>query len=71
VAEPSLVEVEIAIRELKRYKSSGTDQIPADFIKTGGEILRVEMHKLIFLYGTRRNYHSSGRSLLLYQFVKM
>jgi hypothetical protein len=25
---------------LKRYKSSGTDQIPAELIKAGGETLR-------------------------------
>jgi hypothetical protein len=30
VPEPSLVEVEIAIGILKRYKSPGTDQIPAE-----------------------------------------
>jgi hypothetical protein len=45
--EHSLVEVEIAIGKLKRYKSSGTDQIPAELIKVGGEILRSEIHKRI------------------------
>jgi hypothetical protein len=29
VPEPSSIEVEIAIEMLKRYKSPGTDQIPA------------------------------------------
>jgi len=33
VPEPSLVEVEIATGKLRSYKSSGTDQIPAEFIK--------------------------------------
>jgi hypothetical protein len=47
VAETSLVEVEIAIRELKRYKSTGTDEIAADLNKAGGETLRSEMNKLI------------------------
>jgi hypothetical protein len=37
VPEPSLVEVEIAIGKLKRYKSLGTDQIPAELIKGGYE----------------------------------
>jgi hypothetical protein len=32
---------------LKRYKSPGSDQIPADLIQAGGEILRSEIHKLI------------------------
>jgi hypothetical protein len=71
VPEPSLVEVEIAIRKLKSYKSPGADQIPAELIKAGGEILRSEI--LIFIlkvYGIMRNCHSSERNLLLYQFLK-
>jgi hypothetical protein len=45
--EPSLVEVKIAIGKLKSYKSPGTDQIPAKFIKAGGETLNTETHRLI------------------------
>jgi hypothetical protein len=29
------------------YKSPGTDQIPAELIQAGGEILRSKIHKLI------------------------
>jgi hypothetical protein len=47
VPEPSLVKVEIAIGKLKSYKSLGTDQIPAEFIKEGGETLYSEIHILI------------------------
>jgi hypothetical protein len=47
VPERSLVEVEIIIGKMKRYKSPGTDQIPAELIKAGGEILRSEIHKII------------------------
>jgi hypothetical protein len=36
VPEPSSSEVEIAIEKLKRYKSPGTDQIPAELIQAGG-----------------------------------
>jgi hypothetical protein len=46
VPEPSLVEVEIAIGKLKSYKSPGTDNIPAELIKAGGETCS-EIHKLI------------------------
>jgi hypothetical protein len=45
--ESSLVEVETAIGELKSYKSPGTDQIPAELIKAGGETLYSEIHRLI------------------------
>jgi hypothetical protein len=47
VPEPSLVEVEIAVGKLKSYKSPGTDQIPAEFVKARGETLRFEIHKVI------------------------
>jgi hypothetical protein len=47
--EPSPFEVEIAIAKLKRYKSPGSDQIPAELIQAGGEILQSEIHKLINL----------------------
>jgi hypothetical protein len=36
-------EVEIAIAKLKRYKSPGSDQIPADLIQAGGETLHYIM----------------------------
>jgi hypothetical protein len=47
VPEPSFVEVEIAIGELRTYKSPVTDHIPAELIKTGGETLCSETDKLI------------------------
>jgi hypothetical protein len=47
VPEPSRVEVEIAIGKLKSYKSPGTDNIPTELIKAGGETLCSEIHKLI------------------------
>jgi hypothetical protein len=36
VPEPSAAEVEVAIRELKRYKAPGSDQITAEMIQAGG-----------------------------------
>jgi hypothetical protein len=32
---------------LKRFKSPGSDQIPAELIQAGGEILRSKIHTLI------------------------
>jgi hypothetical protein len=34
---------------MKRYKAPGSDQIPAELIQAGGEILHSEIHKLIML----------------------
>jgi hypothetical protein len=61
VTEPSAFKVEMAIQKLKRHKSSGIDQIPAELVKPGGRIIRSEIHKLIisiwnkekgWIYGT-------------------
>jgi hypothetical protein len=54
VTEPSLVKVEVAIGKLKSYKSLGTDQIPAELIKAGGETLCSETYKLIHSIWNKR-----------------
>jgi hypothetical protein len=47
VPDPSTLEIEIAIEKLKRHKSPGIDQIPAELIKAGGRTIGYEIHKLI------------------------
>jgi hypothetical protein len=47
VSDLSPFEGEIAIAKLKRYKSPGSDQIPAELIQAGGETLQSQIHKLI------------------------
>ena len=47
VPEPSAFEVEMAIEKLKRYKSPGTDQIPAELITAGGSTICCGVHKRI------------------------
>jgi hypothetical protein len=59
--------VEIVFTKLKNYKSQGSDQIPAELIQAGGEILWSGIHKLINFI--RKNCLISGRSLLVYQFT--
>jgi hypothetical protein len=56
---PSHLEVEIAIPELKKYKSPCSDQIPAELIQAGGEMLR-STNSLI-LFGIRKNCLIDGR----------
>jgi hypothetical protein len=53
VPEPSASEFEVAIGKLKRYKSPGVDQIPAELIQAAEETLRSEIHKLIKLIWNR------------------
>jgi predicted RNA-binding protein with EMAP domain len=47
VPGPNLLEVEIAIAKLEKYKSPGSDQIPSELIQAGGEMLLSTIHKLI------------------------
>jgi hypothetical protein len=47
VPEPSRIEVEIVVGKLKRYKSPGTDQMPAELIEAGCETFRYKIHELI------------------------
>jgi hypothetical protein len=46
VPEPSSFEEEIAIEKLTSYRSPCFDEILAELIQTGGNILRCEIHKL-------------------------
>jgi hypothetical protein len=45
VPEPSSLEVESAFENLKRYKSPGIDQIPAELIQAGGNTVCSEIHE--------------------------
>jgi hypothetical protein len=47
VPGPSHLEVEIYIANLKKYKSPGSDQIPAELHQSGGETLVSLIYKLI------------------------
>jgi len=69
VSEPSAFEFEMAVKKLKRHKSLGIDQIPAEMIKSGGRTICSETHKCTKLFGIRRNCLRSRRSLL-YLFIR-
>jgi hypothetical protein len=47
VSEPISFKDGIAIGKLKRYKSLGIDQIPAELIQTGGNILTKQQKESI------------------------
>jgi hypothetical protein len=46
VPKPISFKVEIATEKLKRYKSPGTEQIPAELIKAGGSTSHSMIHNL-------------------------
>jgi hypothetical protein len=47
VPEPNDLIFRWLLKNIKRYKSLGIDQIPAEFIKVGGRTIRAEIHKPI------------------------
>jgi hypothetical protein len=64
--EPSASEVEVAIGKLKRNKSPGVDQIPAELIQAGGEPLCSETHKLIKLIWNKEELcHQQKESIVV------
>jgi hypothetical protein len=65
VPEPSASEVEVAIVELKRYKSPGVDQIPAELIQAGRETLHSEIHKLIKLIWKKEELSHQWRESIM------
>jgi hypothetical protein len=46
VPVPNAFEGEMCIENLKRRKSPGIDEIPAELLKAGGRTIRFEIHKL-------------------------
>jgi hypothetical protein len=66
----SCLEVEIAILELKKYKSPCNDKILAELIQVGIETLVSAVLRLMNSFGIRKNCLISGLSLLIYQFTK-
>jgi hypothetical protein len=47
VQEPSVIELEIATGKLKSYKYPGSEQIPAEMIKAGCQMLYSEIQGLV------------------------
>jgi hypothetical protein len=60
---------EIATANLRKYKSSGSDQIATEPFQAGGEIYRSKFHKLINSLWVRKCL-GGGRSFLLYSLTR-
>ena len=72
VPEPSAFKFQKAIVKLKRHKSPGTDQIPAELIKLNQWVEQFTLRSIHILiaFGMRRNCLRSGRSRTLYLFIR-
>ena len=68
--EPSGFHDKLAIEKLKRHKSPGVDQIPAELLRQALEQLALRSINLLVLFGIRRNCLRSGRSRLLYLSIR-
>jgi hypothetical protein len=68
----SHLEAEIAIAKLRKYKSPGSDEILAEQIQAGGEILLPIIHKPINCISNKEELPDLWNEfLLLYQFARM
>jgi hypothetical protein len=65
VPAPSPFEFESASATLKKYKSPGSDQIPAELSQVGGEILRSENHKLINSIWNKEELPGQGKESII------
>jgi hypothetical protein len=64
VLERSDFEIWMATEKLKRHKSPGTDQIPAEMIKAGGKSNHSEFHKLINCIGKKEELPEQWQELI-------
>jgi hypothetical protein len=64
-------EVQMANEKLKRHKSPGIDQIPAELIKGEGKTIHSVIHKHINPICNKENCLRSGRSRSLYLFIRV
>jgi len=55
VSEPDAFEIEMATERLKRHKSPGIAEIPAELIKAGGRTVRSEICKLYLFFNLSTN----------------
>ena len=68
--EPSAFEVALTIEKLKRHKSPGIDQFPAELNKARLEQFALRSINFLFLFGIRRNCLRGGRSRSQYLSIR-
>jgi hypothetical protein len=65
VPDSSTIRAETAIAKLKKYKSPGSDKIPGELLKTGGEILHSKIHKLINSIWNKEEFSDQWRESIV------
>jgi hypothetical protein len=65
VPELSASEVAMVIEKLKRHKSPGIDQIPAELFKAGGRTIHSEIQKLINSIWNREELHKEWKESMI------
>jgi hypothetical protein len=69
VPVPSALETEIAAGKLKRHKSPGIDQIPADLIKVGGRTIIFQVSKLNYIWN-KNELREERKELIIVRICK-
>jgi hypothetical protein len=70
VPGPSRLQAEIAIAKLKKYKSPGSDQIPAELIQAGNEMLLAAIHNLINSIWNKEEFPDQWKESIIVQIHK-
>jgi hypothetical protein len=70
VPGPIHLEAEIAVAKLKKYNSPGSDQILAEMIKAGGEILLSALHKLFNSVWNKDEMSDQLKESIIEQFAR-
>ena len=65
VPGPSVFEFEVANEKLKRHKSPGIDQIPAEMFKVEGRTFRSEINKLIISMWNKEELHEEWKESII------
>jgi hypothetical protein len=60
----------VAFEKLKRYKSPGTDQTPAEVIQAGSNAMNSEIHKLINYIWNKEDLPGQWKELILYLLIR-
>jgi hypothetical protein len=65
VPGPSHLEIEMSIAKLKKYKSTGSDQIPAELYQAGGETLVSVIHNIITSIWNMEELHDQWKESII------